>query len=121
MNNSSHNHNHYNQDDEHLIHTLSQLEQLSLINADAIHANASAPRPNPAINENSQEDTSWFIQLLFGLSGILASLFFIGFLSLLLFQTSVFDSTAGLLITGLLLSVASFALLKMKAPATIPL
>ena len=120
MNNSSHNHNHHNQDDEHLSHTLSQLEQLGLINADAILANASAPRPNPAINNDSQDDTPWFIQLFFGLSGILASLFFIGFLSLLLFQTSVFDSTAGLLITGLLLSVASFALFKNESTRNNP-
>ena len=120
MNDSSHNHNHHNQDDEHLSHTLLQLEQLGLIHADAILANASAPRPNPAINNDFRDDTPWFIQLFFGLSGILASLFFIGFLSLLLFQTSVFDSTAGLLITGLLLSVASFALFKNESTRNNP-
>ena len=47
----------------------------------------------------------WFISLLFGLSGILASLFFIGFLTLMLDNTGLLDSTLAVIIIGALLSV----------------
>ena len=46
----------------------------------------------------------WFISLLFGMSGILASLFFIGFLTLLLDNTGLLDSTLAVFIIGAILS-----------------
>lgn len=58
----------------------------------------------------SVEYTPWFINALFGFSGIFASLLFIGFLTLILFETEIFDSAAGLLITGGILSVIGWYL-----------
>lgn len=46
----------------------------------------------------------WFISLLFGMSGILASLFFIGFLTLLLDNTGLLNSTLAVFIIGAILS-----------------
>ena len=47
----------------------------------------------------------WFISLFFGFSGMLASLFFIGFLTLLLNSTDLLDSTLAVFIIGATLSV----------------
>lgn len=66
------------------------------------------------INSDNQPDSPWFIQLLLGFSGLFASLFFLGFLSLLLFETRVFDSFIGLSIVGLLLSAVGFVLFRNK-------
>ena len=56
-------------------------------------------------NAASQAHSPWFISLLFGMSGILASLFFIGFLTLILDNTGLLDSTLAVIIIGALLSV----------------
>lgn len=56
-------------------------------------------------NAESAARSPWFISLLFGLSGILASLFFIGFLTLMLDNTGLLDSTLAVIIIGALLSV----------------
>ena len=69
---------------------------------------------NQASDNDDQQDNPWFLQLLFGFSGVLASLFFLGFLTLLLFTTDVFDSFTGLLLIGLLLSATGFALFRNK-------
>ncbi|MDA5132945.1 DUF4401 domain-containing protein [Psychrobacter sp. ANT_H3] len=53
----------------------------------------------------SEARSPWFISLLFGMSGILASLFFIGFLTLLLDNTGLLDSTLAVFIIGALLTV----------------
>ena len=66
------------------------------------------------LNNHDQQDNPWFLQLLFGFSGVLASLFFLGFLTLLLFTTDVFDSFIGLLLIGLVLSATGFALFRNK-------
>lgn len=52
----------------------------------------------------SEARSPWFISLLFGMSGILASLFFIGFLTLLLDNTGLLDSTLAVFIIGAILS-----------------
>ena len=52
----------------------------------------------------SEARSPWFISLLFGMSGLLASLFFIGFLTLLLDNTGLLDSTLAVLIIGAILS-----------------
>jgi len=85
---------------------LLELQQQGLIDANAI--------TEKAVDNNHQEHTPWFIQVLFGFSGVFASLLFIGFLSLLLFETNAFDSTIALLIIGLSLSAAGFALFRNK-------
>lgn len=56
-------------------------------------------------NAESAARSPWFISLLFGMSGILASLFFIGFLTLMLDNTDLLDSTLAVIIIGALLSV----------------
>lgn len=56
-------------------------------------------------NATSAARSPWFISLLFGMSGILASLFFIGFLTLLLDSSGLLDSTLAVFIIGALLSV----------------
>ena len=56
-------------------------------------------------NAESAARNPWFISLLFGMSGILASLFFIGFLTLMLDNTGLLDSTLAVIIIGALLSV----------------
>ena len=58
----------------------------------------------------SEEHTPWFINVLFGFSGIFASLLFIGFLTLILFETDILDSIVGLLITGGILSAIGWSL-----------
>mgnify|MGYP003609204756 CR=1 FL=1 len=56
-------------------------------------------------NAESAARSPWFISLLFGMSGILASLFFIGFLTLMLDNTGLLDSTLAVIIIGALLSI----------------
>ena len=94
---------------------LLQLQQLGLIDGNVIDARTGETSAKATIaNNHSQNDIPWFIQILFGLSGILASLFLIAFLSLLLFSTNGFDSVIALLITGIVLSAAGFALFRNK-------
>ena len=62
---------------------------------------------------NETESTAhspWFINVLFGFSGFFASLFFIGFLTLILDSTGLLDSTLGLMIIGALLSISGWFL-----------
>ena len=82
---------------------------LALQQRGLIDTNATA---NQATEGDDQQDTPWFIQVLFGFSGIIASLLFIGFLTLLLFTTDFFNSSISLLITGLFLSGIGFILFK---------
>ncbi|SJN42089.1 DUF2157 domain-containing protein [Psychrobacter sp. JB385] len=59
-------------------------------------------------NNNDQEDTPWFVQILFGFSGLLASLFFIGFLTLILESTGALDNAMIIGVIGLLLNACGF-------------
>ncbi|WP_372860053.1 DUF4401 domain-containing protein [Psychrobacter sp.] len=94
---------------------LLQLQQLGLIDGNVIDARTGETSAKATMaNHHSQDDIPWFIQILFGLSGIVASLFLIAFLSLLLFSTNGFDSVIALLITGLVLSAAGFVLFRNK-------
>ena len=100
---------------QHSDNVLLQLQQLGLIDGNVIDARTGETRAKATIaNNHSQNDTPWFIQILFGLSGIVASLFLIAFLSLLLFGIDGFDSVIALLITGLVLSAAGFVLFRNK-------
>ena len=91
MNNNNINHNEQNRD-------LLLLQQQGLIDAQ----NVSDKLLNSAASEAR---SPWFISLFFGMSGILASLFFIGFLTLLLDNTGLLDSTLAVFIIGGILSV----------------
>ena len=93
MNNEMNNNiNHNEQNHDFLL-----LQQQGLIDAqnvsDKLLNSAASEAPSP-----------WFISLLFGMSGILASLFFIGFLTLLLDNTGLLDSTLAVFIIGGILS-----------------
>ncbi|MGP5214110.1 DUF4401 domain-containing protein [Psychrobacter glacincola] len=100
---------------QHSDNVLLQLQQLGLIDGNVIDARTGETSAKATIaNHHSQNDTPWFIQILFGLSGIVASLFLIAFLSLLLFGIDGFDSVIALLITGLVLSAAGFVLFRNK-------
>ena len=78
---------------------LAKLNDLGLLNNNVIDKMASP-----------EEGSPWFINVFFGFTGILSSLFFIGFLSLLLFEFSFFESFIGLLVVGALLSAAGWLL-----------
>ena len=100
---------------QHSDNVLLQLQQLGLIDGNVTDARTGETSAKATIaNNHSQNDTPWFIQILFGLSGIVASLFLIAFLSLLLFGIDGFDSVIALLITGLVLSAAGFVLFRNK-------
>ena len=100
---------------QHSDNVLLQLQQLGLIDGNVIDARTGETSAKATIaNNHSQNDIPWFIQILFGLSGIVASLFLIAFLSLLLFGIDGFDSVIALLITGLILSAVGFVLFRNK-------
>lgn len=81
--------------------SLNALKAHHLIDADAT-----------LVDDKSNAQSPWFINLFFGFSGVLASLFFIGFLTLILFETLAFESSSALLITGLCISAGAFLLFK---------
>lgn len=86
------------------------LQELGLVetNANAIDKSGQTDLANGA----SQGDTPWFLQLFFGFSGLLASLFFIGFLTFILNSTGALDSAVAIGIIGLLLNIVGFLLFK---------
>lgn len=89
---------------------LMTLQQLGLVKANANVIDTSGQ--TDLANGDSQEDTPWFLQVFFGLSGLLASLFFVGFLTFILESTGALDSAVAIGIIGLLLNVAGFLLFK---------
>lgn len=94
MNNEINNNiNHNEQNHDFLL-----LQQQGLIDAQNVN--------DKLLNNAAAAPSPWFISLLFGFSGILASLFFIGFLTLLLDNTGLLDSTLALFIIGAILSVS---------------
>lgn len=67
------------------------------------------------VQSHADEDTSivddntpWYLQVFFGFSGILSSLLFLGFLTLILIETNILDSSIGLFCVGLVLSGAGW-------------
>ena len=96
-------------DNKHPDSNLLQLQQLGLIDSDTINIDE---RTNQTINHDLEDDSPWFIQVFFGFSGFLASLFFIGFLTLLLQNTGVLDSAIANFSIGMLLNLGGFVLFK---------
>ncbi|MGP5274107.1 DUF4401 domain-containing protein [Psychrobacter faecalis] len=92
MNNELNNINHNKQQPEILL-----LQQQGFIDAQNVN--------DKLLNNAAAAPSPWFISLFFGMSGILASLFFIGFLTLLLDNTGLLDSTLAVFIIGGILSV----------------
>ena len=93
MNNEMNNNiNHNKQQPEILL-----LQQQGFIDAQNVN--------DKLLNNAAAAPSPWFISLLFGFSGVFASLFFIGFLTLILDNTGLLDSTLALFIIGAILSV----------------
>ena len=93
MNNEMNNNiNHNEQNHDFLL-----LQQQGLIDAQNVN--------DKLLNNAAAAPSPWFIRLLFGFSGVFASLFFIGFLTLLLDNTGLLDSTLAVFIIGGILSV----------------
>lgn len=93
MNNEMNNNINHNEQNRDLL----LLQQQGLIDAQNVN--------HELLNSAASEAPSpWFISLFFGMSGILASLFFIGFLTLLLDNTGLLDSTLAVCIIGGILS-----------------
>ena len=93
MNNEMNNNiNHNEQNHDFLL-----LQQQGLIDAQNVN--------DKLLNNAAAAPSPWFISLLFGFSGVFASLFFIGFLTLLLDNTGLLDSTLAVFIIGGILSV----------------
>lgn len=74
------------------------LQQQRLIDAQNVN--------DKLLNNAAAAPSPWFISLLFGFSGVFASLFFIGFLTLILDNTGLLDSTLAVFIIGGILSVS---------------
>ena len=94
MNNEMNNNINHNEQNRDLL----LLQQQGLIDAQNVNHELLS-------SAQSEARSPWFISLLFGMSGILASLFFIGFLTLLLDNTGLLDSTLAVFIIGGILSV----------------
>lgn len=73
---------------------LIELKRIGLING------------NANLDSQSSENTPWYLQVFFGLNGVFASLLFLAFLTLILVETNILDSTAGIFIVGAVLSAA---------------
>ena len=91
MNNELNNINHNKQQPEILL-----LQQQGFIDAQNVN--------DKLLNNAAAAPSPWFISLLFGFNGVFASLFFIGFLTLILDNTGLLDSTLALFIIGGILS-----------------
>ncbi|MGP5296432.1 DUF4401 domain-containing protein [Psychrobacter faecalis] len=87
--NNNINHNEQNRD-------LVLLQQQGFIDAQNVN--------DKLLNNAAAVHSPWFISLLFGFSGVFASLFFIGFLTLILDNTGMLDSTLAVFIIGGILS-----------------
>ncbi|WP_352339385.1 DUF4401 domain-containing protein [Psychrobacter sp. 16-MNA-CIBAN-0192] len=58
--------------------------------------------------DNQPDNTPWFIHLFFGFSGVVSSVFLVGFLTLLLTQIGIFEHVGLQLIIGIALSAVAF-------------
>ena len=94
MNNEMNNNINHNEQNRDLV----LLQQQGLIDAQNVN--------DKLLNNAAAAHSPWFISLLFGFSGVFASLFFIGFLTLILDNTGLLDSTLALFIIGGILSIS---------------
>ena len=82
-----------------------QLQQLGLL---APIENDSIIGKDDETNNVKSDSTPWFIHLFFGFSGLVSSLFLVGFLTLLLTQIGIFEHASLQLIIGIVLSAVAF-------------
>lgn len=82
-----------------------QLQQLGLL---ATMENDSITDNHGESNNVKSDSTPWFIHLFFGFSGLVSSLFLVGFLTLLLTQIGIFEHAGLQLIIGIVLSAVAF-------------
>lgn len=82
-----------------------QLQQLGLL---ATMENDSITGKKGESNNVKSDSTPWFIHLFFGFSGLVSSLFLVGFLTLLLTQIGIFEHAGLQLIIGIVLSAVAF-------------
>ncbi len=90
---------------------LEQLQQLGLIDSNTIKNNVFS---NSSDSDSTQDNTPWFLHVFFGFSGVLSSIFLVGFLTLILYQADLFESSGLQLLFGIILSAVAFALFKNK-------
>ena len=87
-----------------------KLQQLGLLatttNDITADKNAKTDNVEPG---NQPDNTPWFINLFFGFSGVVSSVFLVGFLTLLLTQIGIFEHAGLQLIIGIALSAIAFA------------
>lgn len=88
---------------------LRTLKNLGLIDANLARGNGVSPEIN---NHKIADNDPWFLQVFFGFCGVIASVLFIGFLTLLLWETALFNSSFGLFIIGTVLSTVGWGLFK---------
>lgn len=90
-------------------HVLTRLKNLGLIDVNLDYDNGISLETD---NRKIADEDPWFLQVFFGFCGVIASVLFIGFLTLLLWETTIFNSPLGLFIIGTVLSIAGLGLFK---------
>lgn len=83
-----------------------KLQQLGLL---VPMKNDSLTGKNGKTDSVESDNTPWFIDLFFGFSGLVSSLFLVGFLTLLLSQIGIFEHVGLQLMIGIALSAVAFA------------
>lgn len=87
-----------------------KLQQLGLLAPTANDSTADKNAETDNVKSDNQPDnTPWFIHLFFGFSGVVSSVFLVGFLTLLLTQIGIFEHVGLQLIIGIALSAVAFA------------
>ena len=87
-----------------------QLQQLGLLEPTAngsIIDKTGTGKTDNVNSGNPSDNTPWFIHLFFGFSGVVSSIFLVGFLTLLLTQIGIFEHTGLQLIIGIVLSAVA--------------
>ena len=95
-----------NHDPNQIRARLQQLELLTPMENDSITGKNS--ETNNVKSDNQPDNAPWFIHLFFGFSGLVSSLFLVGFLTLLLTQIGIFEHAGLQFIIGIVLSAVAF-------------
>ena len=89
-----------------------KLQQLGLLAPtanDSTTGKTGTAKIDTTTTDNQSDNTPWFIHLFFGFSGVVSSVFLVGFLTLLLTQIGIFEHVGLQLIIGIALSAVAFA------------
>ena len=91
--------------------TAARLQALGLLDESfSIHDSADSDGNHMDNSDHDTDHSPWYIQVFLGGSGVLAGIFFVGFLTILLFEANIFDNTALQLAIGVILSVVGWVL-----------